>query len=185
MRVRIERRKASELGYKYKKDIYYYFVSCPDCGISYWVPPADIGKRVCKKCGYKKRSRIYYRENHPSWKGGRRLSYSGYIDLYIYPDNPFYPMARRDGYVREHRYIMAKHLGRCLSSWEIVHHINSKRDDNRLENLELFPLQAEHLSSTKLQQRVKELEKRVILLEAEIAILRSNQTEEVVEWQAQ
>jgi hypothetical protein len=80
-------------------------------------------------------------EKHPFWKGGRKKHSGGYI-LVFYPTHPF----ATKKYVFEHRLIMEKHLGRYIKPKEIVHHKNGIKDDNRIENLELFSSRSQHMS---------------------------------------
>lgn len=48
-------------------------------------------------------------------------------------------MARADGYVMEHRLVMATMIGRTLLRQEAVHHIDHNPLNNSPENLELHP----------------------------------------------
>jgi hypothetical protein len=81
-------------------------------------------------------------ENHPRWKGGRNVTKHGYIDAWVSVDDPLFCMIRSrtgsGGYVGEHRLVVARALGRPLRADENVHHVNGKKDDNRLENLQLM-----------------------------------------------
>lgn len=72
--------------------------------------------------------------DNPMWKGGRTISNEGYVLIKM----SNHPMAGRDGYVREHRFVMANYLKRMLSEGEIVHHINGIKTDNHIENLKLM-----------------------------------------------
>ena len=66
-------------------------------------------------------------------------------------------MADDWGKAREHRILMAEYLGRPLETWEQVHHRNGKRDDNRIENLELLSSNI-HSLVTALTQGIKKLQ---------------------------
>ena len=57
-----------------------------------------------------------------------------------------HPNSDTRGYVYEHRLAVSAALGRPLKPKEVVHHINGKRDDNRLENLELISGNGKHTS---------------------------------------
>lgn len=120
---------------------------CKICGQPFYGSPSV--KRVT--CSLKCRTE-YYRglgillegglkgERNPRWKGGRWTNDQGYI-LVLRPDHPF---ADRHGYVREHRLVMEKSIGRYLDPKEVVHHMNHQRGDNRIENLKLFPSNGHH-----------------------------------------
>ena len=103
-------------------------IQCKNCG-------AFIGKPAdkCKRCPYKN----HRLENHPGWKGGRTIK-SGYVFI----KKPEHPFSTSNGYVREHRLVMEKKLGRYPEPFEVVHHINHIKDDNRIENLKLEKSQA-------------------------------------------
>ena len=77
----------------------------------------------------KNKTSFSFGKNHPRWRGGRWVSYQGYVMVLAGEGYR--------GYMREHRMKMQKKLGRKLLPHEIVHHKNGIKTDNRLCNLEL------------------------------------------------
>lgn len=101
--------------------------------------------RTCsKKCGYELRARVHPWQakkpprprKHKSPGKGRSVNRGGYVVIYVPPDEREL-VGSWGAQFSEHRYVMAKHLGRPIAKHESVHHKNGNRADNRLENLEL------------------------------------------------
>lgn len=71
----------------------------------------------------------------PNWRGGRTYHKAGYVMVWV-PDHP--RADPKHPYVFEHILRIEASIGRHLVDGENVHHRNGVRDDNRLENLELW-----------------------------------------------
>lgn len=151
-----EIKKAGEVGHvSWNK---YIWAACLDCKRCQWVRLVR-GKPInlrCRSCANKHNKQIA--EKSPSWKGGRTKNSRGYIKIYLRPDDFFYPMAWKDGYVFEHRLVVAKALGRNLHPWELVHHKKGcAKDDNRYpETLELIT-DTRHNQITILETKIDRL----------------------------
>ena len=165
-------KRASELGKPVFKDRdpWYYSHLCPSCGKPAWHQRKDL-HRACRACAYKARNGARG-ERHGNWKGGRYTHAGGYVFVFVPEDDPYRPMAHERGYVLEHRLVMAQQIGRCLSIGEIVHHINGNKQDNRPENLELLPHNADHLPYITLQREVAILKTKVANQDKEIKLLK-------------
>lgn len=163
----------------------YIWFECPQCKECRWLRLSETKRPnftgLCIKCSSVKNApKPTHGEAHSSWTGGRhRRSQGDYILVWIAPTDFFHPMVCRDNYVYEHRLIMAKYLKRCLLPWEVVHHKNGIKDDNRLENLELLPSQSKHIPYIQLERKVnkqakliEQLQRKVTELDIEITILK-------------
>ena len=92
---------------------------CPECGNL-----MRGESSLCIKClGKSRRS-----------PDGKKVYHRGYI----YVRKSDHPRIKKHPYVFEHILVMEKKLGRYLKDGENIHHLNGKRGDNRLENLELW-----------------------------------------------
>ncbi len=163
----------------------YTWTACPVCKKERWVERRSRNLRPgrcygrCRPCV----ARGKYGVESISWRGGKHFVSGGYIVVYVHPLDFYHPMSPQNNHVLEHRLVMAKHLGRCLQRWELVHHKNGIKIDNRIENLQLVT-DDRHTQITLLEKRISYLEKRITLLEAENQLLKTNsaQTEARLAW---
>lgn len=154
----------SEGTHKYSNGRYYVWLTCPSCSYRRWVR-AD--KKDTPPTGYCRSCAMSIMRRRQPYYGKGFCNPQGYKFVPISLNSPYASMARSRNrqyvsrsIVLEHRLIMAMHLGRCLEDWEVVHHLNGIKDDNRIENLSL-----EDRNSHKkwtfvrvLQEKIRDLE---------------------------
>lgn len=108
---------------------------CKECGKQFtWIAaPHTKGFYCSQLCSNRatKNGRHRRGEDHPNWKGGH-VDRNGY--RMIHADRE----SGKRKLIAEHRYVMEQYLGRELLPTETVHHRNGDKQDNRLENLELW-----------------------------------------------
>ena len=131
-----DRKRGIEIG-KSKHNLYIW-TECKKCHKGRWVydgqikDPRYLG--LCRKCGNYRNGKIQGAKNK---KQGRKKTSTGYIEILISRKDPYFNMAMKSGYIKEHRYIIAKSLGRSLTGEEIVHHKDGDKTNNVLSNLEI------------------------------------------------
>lgn len=132
-------------------------VVCPHCHREKWYPHSFLRRYLkrleftgaCTQCTNGKiLDRRKPHKNPRKCVAERWLDRHGYVvlrEVAVRPEDRdlframmFLQGGSRSGSVLEHRFVVAKHLGRPLADHEDVHHKNGKRDDNRLANLELW-----------------------------------------------
>lgn len=118
------------------------------------------GKTVSEETREKMRQ-VRLGKRHPNWKGKYKNN-DGYVFIHV----KNHPNKIGNNYVLEHRLVMESFLNkisiktwikygeignyskkknyRFLKKTEVVHHINGIREDNRIENLMLFPSHRTH-----------------------------------------
>lgn len=144
-------------------------VTCVMCGKEFWRPLAWLRDQTDIFCSHRCNGRRRAQNPHlrevdrskawtverrqkareamrgagnPAWRGGvtvfrKHGNYSGV--RYVRAPEWAVPMARKDGYVMEHRLLMASLCGYLMTRTEVVNHENHDPTDNRAENLTLWP----------------------------------------------
>ena len=126
-------------------------VKCPNCDAERWYPYGTLRQWAaketftgrCRPCNV--RLTREFGRNRAAGKVERRVLPSGYVVIYLAAANKtpqdramFHAMKNRAHYVFEHRWVMAKHLGRPLGQNELIDHMDGVKGNNAVDNLRIY-----------------------------------------------
>lgn len=105
-----------------------------ECSIE-WCTTPRMAKGLCSMHRWRKKHGKDMNKppkGSEGWVGEPYPNGDGYMFI------AYRPVGGETVFTGHHRYVMSKRIGRELLPHETVHHINGVRDDNRIENLELW-----------------------------------------------
>jgi hypothetical protein len=153
--------------------------TCPSCSKTFKTNSIANQKYCCNKCKSKHRRQIGIDNTKGKCiVCGKDFSYNKYIlnltcsreclnvlkksgeareghknnDGYVVISRPGHPNSKKDGKLLEHTWIMSEHIKRPLRKGETVHHKNGIKNDNRIENLELWS--HSHPTGTRIDDKI-------------------------------
>lgn len=85
--------------------------------------------------------------------GDKTYNDSGYVILYVGWNEKL--NSNNSPRMAEHRFVMSKFLNRAVLTEETVHHKNGVRDDNRIENLELWT--GKHQPGVRVEDHIRHM----------------------------
>src|SRR3990167_5288163 len=135
-----------------KKRLTFVSVTCPICKEERFMHPGSTAAAIrrgtyigrCKKCGQGRS-----KDQSTYLSPGRFLDHQGYVKIYkpAVPESQYKifdamvakrKSSRWQNTIAEHRFVMAIKLGRVLESYEMVDHMDGKKDNNDPVNLRLY-----------------------------------------------
>jgi|26BtaG_2_1085354.scaffolds.fasta_scaffold00122_35 hypothetical protein len=129
-------------------------LECLACSKIFEVWPSRLKRGDTQFCSLKCARSVRSGTKAPCWKGGIKFEkHAGYVLLF----KPDHPHSDSTGYIKRARFLTSETLGRPLKEKEVTHHINGIKDDDRIENLYLFPSQSEHQRYHRLSKSKKNI----------------------------